>query len=660
MKCVVLIILLSALVGSLSAQNQVVNQITEDLLESVGENLNDDVDFQEILDDWEDLRQNPLKVNLASATDFQHLHLLSELQIENLIAYRRKTGTIYSLYELVAVDGFTPDILQKMEPFISFEVLDELTGKQRTSTNVLVRSTRSFQSAEDASHDKYEGSPGRYYLRMKHGSSRINYGLVAEKDPGEAFFSQSNKQGFDYLGVYGNAGFGGNNNRLFLGDYHVCFGQGLVAWQGFSMGKSAETTQIYCPTQGIRSYSSTDENQFCRGIAAQINFRSFTFCPFVSKHKIDASIDTVNGAAMFGAFQTGGYHRTASEIAGEKSLQQFVSGGHISYSYHSWTFGTTAVYTRYNAFMDRSNEPYNQFMPEGKEYLVAGVDWKGSVGKVFFFGEGAVSKNSGRALLAGMTMNPASNAELSLLYRNISKTYYSFFANAFTESSRVNDENGMYLGLKFFPVSKWIVQLYADFFRFRWIKYATAAPSCGNEFFAQVSYTPSRKTNYCLRLFQEEKEQRIIDGLSKYNGQQLINRVRLNFSHDLNERVSLKSRIELSFFSKQSKEKGLLIYQDLAFKPDKKSYSVNGRLAYFSTEGYNSRLYACENDLLYSFSVPALFGHGIRAYLNLQKKFGDKLTLWIKLADTHQFEYSGPEVASENNLEVKIQLRCQF
>jgi hypothetical protein len=42
------------------------------------------------------------------------------------------------------------------------------------------------------------------------------------------------------------------------------------------------------------------------------------------------------------------------------------------------------------------------------------------------------------------------------------------------------------------------------------------------------------------------------------------------------------------------------------------------RLAYFSSDSYNSRLYAYESDLGYSFSIPALFNTGYRYYMNLR------------------------------------------
>lgn len=662
MRKLLLLIWISGMAAFVQAQSPVVQHVTEDLLESVGENMSDDTDIQEILDDLEGFSQNPLRINIATSDDLMRLHLLTEVQVNNLILYRQKTGTIYSLYELTTVDGFTPDILQKLEPFISFEVQQVQSGKKRASTDLLLRSNRTISSSAQTDLNKQEGSPERYYFRMKHVAARMEYGLVAEKDPGEAFFSQSNKQGFDYVNSFANFRLGQKETRIFAGAYHVGFGQGLVAWQGFSMGKSAETTQVFRSDLGIKSFLSTDENQFFRGIAGQFKSRRFTFYPFVSRHKVDANIDTLNGNRYFGAFQTSGYHRAGSEIAGENSLEQLAGGGHATYSHNQWSFGATAVYTRFDAVLDRSDEPYNQFLLEGKENLVAGFDWKGSLKKTFFFGEAAVSKNSGKALLAGVMMKPASNAEFSLIYRNINKTYFSFYSNAFTESSRINDEHAIYLGLKLFPAPHWILWAYADFFRHQWIKYTTSAPSSGTEFFAQVSYSPSRETSFYLRFFQEEKEQRLIIENVKYNENQLINRLRLNFTHALNNQISLKSRLEFSFYSRQESEKGVLVCQDVSFKPLRKSFTMNGRLAWFITDGYNSRLYAYENDLLYSFSVPALFGNGIRTYFNLQQKLSNKFTFWLKLAATHQFVNKEGEmtVDSSTKTEIKFQIRYQF
>lgn len=657
-RIVLLTLLFVGFAIAAAAQDPASQRVVEDLLESAGEELSDDTDIQEILEDLEGLRQNPVKINLATREELMRLRLLSEVQINSLMEFRQKTGTIYSLYEMASIDGFSPDVLQKMEPFISFDVQAKTVRKKNASGDLFLRSTRSFTNLEQPEESKFEGGMERYYMRLKHTSANMEFGFVAEKDPGEAFFGQSNKHGFDYNSAFANFRLGKEGNRIYAGDYHVRFGQGLVAWQGFSMGKSAETTEVFRSNQGVRSYSSTDENQFFRGVAGQFSYRNFTFYPFLSSNKLDASVDTLDGKPYFGAFQTSGYHRTRSEISGENAIEQFTGGGHLAYFYQRWTFGLTTVYNRFDAEMNRGDEPYNQFLPEGRESFVAGFDWKGSVRNVFFFGEMAVSANSGKALITGLMLKPASNAELSMVYRNVNKTYFSYFANAFTESSRVNDEHSMYLGLKIFPAPKWSVWAYADFFRFRWIKYTTAAPSDGTEFFVQAQYSPSRQTNFYLRFFQEDKGQRLIAEGLRYNAQQQVNKIRLNSSHAINDQFSLKSRLELSFYSKQMKENGFLLYQDVVYRPVGSPFSANGRVAYFHTDGYNSRLYAYENDVLYSFSIPALYGHGMRGYLNVKYQAHSSLSFWLKLGSTYKFAEKGGE--SEIRSEIKVQARYLF
>ena len=661
MKKLMILILISGIAIFAYSQDPGTQQIVEDLLESTGEEMSDDTDIQEVLEDLEQLRQHALNVNTADLSEFQSLHFLSEFQIENLIAFRKKTGTIYSLYEMASIDGFTPDILQKIEPFVCFEAPERQFSHRKSANDIFVRSNRTFTSG-GSDQSKYEGSPERYYLRFRHTSAKEEYGMVNEKDPGEAFFGQSNKQGFDYTSAFLNFGIGKNGSRIYVGDYHVRFGQGLVAWQGFAMGKSAETTQVLRSNQGIKSFSSTDENLFFRGLAVQFSSGNFTFYPFISQSRVDAHIDTINGNAYFGAFQTSGYHRTKSEIAGENSLVQSVGGVHANFSYRRWSFGLTSVYTRFTALLDRSDDPYNQFLPDGKESAVTGFDWKGSFNKIYFFGEAAVSQNSGKALLAGGMTKPASNVEFSVVYRNFNKTYSSFFSNAFAESSRINDEHGLYVGIKVLPASHWIIWAYSDFFKHQWIKYTTAAPANGAETFVQLLYNPSRKTGFYVRFFQEDKDQRLITDVARYNARQLINRLRFNYAHNLNEVFSLKSRVEFSFYSKQSSERGILICQDLNFKPKEKSFSMNGRLAYFNTDGYNSRLYAYENDLLYTFSVPAMYGNGFRSYFNFHQQFGSKFSFWLKLAETYQFAHGDGElrVDASSKTELKMQIRYQF
>ena len=70
-------------------------------------------------------------------------------------------------------------------------------------------------------------------------------------------------------------------------------------------------------------------------------------------------------------------------------------------------------------------------------------------------------------------------------------------------------------------------------------------------------------------------------------------------------------------------------------------YSMNMRFQYFETEGYNSRIYTYENDVLYNYSIPSFFDKGYRIYINISHDFGKKLTIWSKLSSTIYPEKSG-------------------
>lgn len=643
------------------AQEPVLQKTLEELIESIGSESDETNDFQEVVDDLTYLWQHPLNINKTNKEELLRLHFLSEIQIDDLIAYRNNTGQIYSIYEMASIEGFHPELLQKLKPFVSFETFETQSSYKKSDNDLIIRATRSFEDETDGKKQNYEGSMERYYLRYKHLSNNYEVGFIGEKDPGETFLKGSNSQGFDYMGAYANIKFA-PAVKLFLGDYRVQFGQGLVASQGFSLGKSTETTQVFRFGQGIRSSSSTEENLFFRGVAGKFILGKLTLMPFFSVRQLDAHIDTIADKPYFGAFQTSGYHRIPSEIKGKNALQQMVYGANAGISLSRWTIGITAITTLFNAELNRSDEPSNQFLWEGKENFVAGIDWKGTIKNVFLFGEAAASADNGRAFLSGMLLKPAANAEFSVVYRNINKTYFSFFSNALTESSKTNDEQGLFAGLKYYPASKWTISAYADVFNHRWIKYTTAAPSNGNELFTQISFKASSKTELTARYFRENKQVKVTTSDNRYNHPQQINRWRIHLSRKISESLSLASRLEWVSYHKLEKESGFLIYQDVIYKPLIRKMSLSGRVAWFASDSYNSKIYAYENDLLYSFSIPALYGKGIRTYLNIKQAVNKDLSLWLKLAATYPFSSADPDKYAEQNAayELKFQLRYKF
>ena len=108
-----------------------------------------------------------------------------------------------------------------------------------------------------------------------------------------------------------------------------------------------------------------------------------------------------------------------------------------------------------------------------------------------------------------------------------------------------------------------------------------------------------------------------------------------------------------------------MVSQDVGFHPEKLKLNVWGRVGYFKTDDYDSRIYAYENDLLYQFSVPSFYGEGIRSYLTGKVKICEKMELWFKAARTWFFDVdslgSGYTLIEGNKrTEVKFQLRFRI
>jgi hypothetical protein len=88
-------------------------------------------------------------------------------------------------------------------------------------------------------------------------------------------------------------------------------------------------------------------------------------------------------------------------------------------------------------------------------------------------------------------------------------------------------------------------------------------------------------------------------------------------------------------------------------------------VAYFSTPGYNSRIYAYEDDVLYSFAFGMYSGKGFRTYLNLKYNLAKKLNVWARYALFYyrNVETVGTyldEIEGNKKSEIKLQLRYQF
>jgi len=255
-----------------------------------------------------------------------------------------------------------------------------------------------------------------------------------------------------------------------------------------------------------------------------------------------------------------------------------------------------------------------------------------------FFGEAAADEGLDKAFINGLLISTDSHVDMSFLYRKISRGYQSLYTNAFTESTFPTNESGFYTGITIAPVDYLQIDAYADFYHFPWIKYRIDAPTSGNDYMIQITYKPNKQVEIYTRYRTERKA-------INYNPDNLTlnpaivkpkQGLRTQFSYKLSPAITFRSRVELSWYDKRgdASQNGFLIYTDVLYKPVLKPFSGNIRVQYFETDGYDSRLYAYENDVLYGYSIPVFYDKGYRYYVNINYDINKKLSVWGRFAQT--------------------------
>jgi Helix-hairpin-helix motif len=658
---------------------------TEQQVENLTEN-NEDTETEDdsYLQQMEQYIKNPLNLNYADETALKELKVLSPLQISSLMAYRNLLGRFISIYELQAVPGWDIETIQKIRLYITVAEAADIAASiaERLSGgghSLLLRGVQVLEQSKGYLLDSstatnfYPGSPQKIFIRYRYNyKNLLQYGLVAEKDAGEQFFKGAQPQGFDFYSAHFFVRNIGVVKALALGDFTVNMGQGLTQWQSLAFKKSPDVINIKRQAAILRPYNSAGEIYFHRGAGITLAKGKWQTTLFASYRKMDANlvVDTLPAGDDFvSSLQTSGFHRTKSEAADKGVQRQLAFGGNISWRHQNLHAGFNTIQYQFNLPITKSADPYNLFALNGKSFGNYSFDYSYTYKNLHVFGEAAVNNRFKQAIVSGMLISVSAAVDMSFLYRNISREYQSLYANAFTESTFPNNEKGMYGGITIRPATAWRIDAYADFYRFPWLKFRVDAPSSGTDYLVQATYKPNKVFEVYTRFRAESKA-------INFNPEELtlppvIGKPRQNwrtqFSYRLNTAVTLRSRAEMVWYDKRgdAPEQGFLLYGDILYKPMLQPFSAGIRLQYFETEGYNSRLYAYENDILYSFSIPVFFDKGYRYYINMNYDINRKLSVWVRFAQTifkdKSLIGSGlDEIQGTRRSELKLQLQYIF
>jgi hypothetical protein len=280
-----------------------------------------------------------------------------------------------------------------------------------------------------------------------------------------------------------------------------------------------------------------------------------------------------------------------------------------------------------------------------------------------FFNEIAKSLNGGFALISGLLGSVTPHLDLALIYRNYQKDFHTFYANAFGESSTIQNESGIYWGWKYRWNKKYSVAGYVDLFRFPWLRYRSYAPAEGYEWLLRFNYNVHRNTDLYFQLKEESKLRNISNDDSPLYLTAIGLKRNFLFSADLavHSSLRLRTRIQMSSYKYVGKTStGFAIIQDIRWDVGK--WGVIGRYALFDTEDYDNRQYVYENDVWLAFTFPAYEGQGIRNYLLLSYKLSRSVSAWIRFSHVRYIDRetigSGYDLINTNQRnDIKFQLK---
>lgn len=656
-------------------------------IEIIAENLEEDadIDFTTLLDDLTRYAEHPINLNGGDLEELGQLYILTDSQIEALRSHLIKHGSLVTIYELQAVQGFDRQTIMLLLPFVRVaplssldkvglkEIFDEGTHELYLRYTDVIEDARGYVVPEDdLESNRYLGSSARYYTRYRFRyKNALSFGITAEKDPGEQFFEGTQSNGFDFYSAHLEYRGNGVVKNLIAGDFHAQFGQGLNLWTGLGFGKSALAMNIKKSARGLRPYTSVDENLFLRGGGATFALGKFELSAFYSTKKIDANLgDTIADGSIpeITSFQLSGLHRTDSEVFDKDAIGETLAGGNISWRHRNLRVGLTGYQVEYDADVNRNLSVYNQFDFNANSNLVVGGDFSWLFRNANFFGEWSQSETGGMAWMTGVLLAPDRDLSLSILYRQFDIDYQNLLNFPFAESSRAQNETGLYFGSNLRINSQWNLSGYFDQFTFPWLRFRTDAPSRGHDYLLQLSYKPARRSEFYARVRRREKTRNPsnTDVLIDFPVAENRTTFRLNADYKVSASVKFKTRAEWSWFENgNGVQEGFLMYHDVVYRPIESPWAVSVRYALFDSESYDARLYAYENDLLYVYSIPAYFSRGSRYYAMVKYKIRRGLDLWVRWSqwiytDRETISSGLNEIDGNTKSEIKMQLRWKF
>jgi hypothetical protein len=654
LKSVLIFLLLSP--GLAFSQSEKLREFISSTAEELAADESDPQAASDYIEKLYDIAENPVKINSADEAEISRLFFLSDFQVKVLADYVRTSGRILSVFEIANIPGFDRETAEMLLPLITLENRTSLSADSSKWRSVSL-TTFSFRNSNNDT--AFLGGPWRVIERYRLTKGSFSSVLVAEKDPGERYFT-GNPPLPDFISA--NVAYNGAGiiRRVILGDYSACFGQGTNINTGISTGLSLTAPGYMSSRNEIRPYTSTDENNFFRGGAAALSYKNLGVTFFYSRKDIDASVfyapDSSSGIVE--SFYKAGTHNTPSMLKKKDTVEELAGGINAAYNFTNLWIGFTWSGNRFSLPVEaEKSDPEIYFSFSGKTNDVYTLTYKGLLGKILMYGEMSSSGYKKYAFIQGLSFRPSDRLIINYLYRNYSGGFLSFHGKGTGSSSSAGFESEMLGNFTLEAARHLFISGGCDSRNFPWLKYRNSSPSHSLRKEIKIRYFPVEKVtldvSYSYRL-----ETADVPGEAGIPQQENI----ITRSLKTAGRITLTDNLILGTvidnkFSGNSSGRGTVVLQDIYYKVHNLPLRFWFRYCLFRTDDWDTRIYTYENDLLNSFSIPALSGEGSRTYIMAELKTGDFGEVRIKYGITSS---SAIGKSADYRNEIKLQFRVRF
>lgn len=576
---------------------------------------------EEKLSSFDYFLANPLNINLVSETELQSSLLFSPEQINSFLAFRAQIGAFQSILELQTIPGWDLDLLRRIQDYLVCNPIQPNWWKPNSSTHQILFKTdwtaetkKGFTDPDLRSKTRYMGDRTNQTLRYRGQlNANLRIGFLLQKDAGEKDLS-------DFSSGFLEIKSTGIVEKIILGDFVNQWGQGLVQSGGFSLGKSFESikaTQKF--NLGGLAYSSSVEYGYYRGINTTLKMTEYVrIQAFFSYRNLDATtgIDSL-GTQYLRSRVEDGFHRTSSEISHRNAMQEKTGGANLVYSPFKipLVIQFNTVLTSWS-LTKPIGTGYKQPEWSGNELLNYSLSFQYPLRNIRLVGEFAYASHGGYAIIQSGATSLSKKLDLSYLFRNYSAGYFSPKSNGLSENSENLNEMGLFLGANYQINKRMKLSLYVDYFRFPGPKYQVIEPNTsGWEVLSRLQWEKRHIARGFIQGKWTRKEAKDLLQIS-LDGHYVIQK-----SWDFHIRAMA---------SKLGSEFGYLLLQDI--KWDQGKWSWQSRVAYMNTPSYDTRNYAYEPGVPYSFLLPAYAGKAFKTMLVISYQWNREMSIAAKWA----------------------------